>query len=52
MRARRMIYKAVEKMVLLYENKIWVMMGVILNVLEGVHHWSDKHITVTKAWRL
>ena len=45
MQARGMMYKAVAQSVLLYESKIWVVMGDMLKVLEGFHHRAARRIT-------
>ena len=39
-----MLYKADVKSVLLYGRKSWVVMGYMLKVLEGFHHWSVRRI--------
>ena len=44
-RARGAMYKAVSQSVLLYCRKIWVVIGGILKVLEGFHHWVARYIT-------
>ena len=43
--ARGMMYKAVAQSVLLYESKIWVVMGDMIKVLEGFHHRAARRIT-------
>ena len=40
-----MMYKAVAQLVLLYNSDNWVVMGAMLKVLEGLHHWVTRHIT-------
>ena len=40
-----MIYKAVAQSEILYGNKIWVVTGEMLKVLEGFHHRSERRIT-------
>ena len=40
-----MMYKAVAQLVLLYNCDNWVVMGAMLKVLEGLHHWVTRHIT-------
>ena len=40
-----LMYKAVSQLVLLYGSKIWVVMGEMLKVLEGFHHWEEQRIT-------
>ena len=44
-RAREMMYKAVAQSVLLYGSEIWVVMGMLLRVLEGIHHRAARRIT-------
>ena len=39
-RARVMLYRAIVQSVLLYGRKSWVVMGDMLKVLEGLHHWA------------
>ena len=45
MRDRGAMYKAVSQSVLLYCRKSWVVIGEILKVLEGFHHWVAQYIT-------
>ena len=56
-RERAMLYKAVVQTVLIYGSNSWVVMGEMLKVLEGFHHWVDIWIpgktarrTVDGAW--
>ena len=44
MRERRMMYKAVSQLVLLYVSESWVVKGEILYVLEWFHHWAARRI--------
>ena len=44
-RARELMYKAVAQSVLLYGSEIWVVMGMLLRVLEGIHHQAARRIT-------
>ena len=46
-----MLYKAVFQTVLLYGSNIWVVMGVMLKVLEELHHWADRRIVGMTDWR-
>ena len=43
-RERRMMYKAVSQLVLLYVSESWVVKGEILYVLEWFHHWAARRI--------
>ena len=45
MRSHGMMYKAVAQSVLLYGSEIWVVMGMLLRVLEGLHHRAARRIT-------
>ena len=45
MRARGIMYKAVDHSVFIYGSEIWVMMGDMIKVLEGFHHWGDRRTT-------
>ena len=45
-----MLYKAVDKMVLLYGSESWVMTGTMVKVLEGFHHQEDQRIAVMTSW--
>ena len=45
------MYKAVTKLVLLYGIESWVVMGEMLNVLEGSHHWATRWIRGMMATR-
>ena len=40
-----MMYKAVAQSALLYGSKSWMLMGEMLNVLEGFHQWEARNIT-------
>ena len=44
-RSYGVMYKAVGQLVLLYNSDSWVVMGVMLKVLEGLHHQVTRHIT-------
>ena len=44
-RERGIIYKAVAQSVLLYRSESWLVMGEMLKILEGFHHWAAKSIT-------
>ena len=50
-RSRGAMYKAVENLVLLYGRNIWEVIGEMLNVLEGFHHWAAQRITRMTAKR-
>ena len=43
--ARGMLYKSVEQTVLLYGSESWVVMGEMLNLLDGFHHRTACWIT-------
>ena len=43
--AQDMLYKSVSQSVLLYGSESWVVMGEMLNVLEGFHHQVARRIT-------
>ena len=43
--SRGMMYKAVDQSVLLYGSESWVVMGEMLNFLEGFHHQAARRIT-------
>ena len=40
-----MMYKVVAQLVLLYKSYSWLVMGVMLKVLEGLHHQLTRNIT-------
>ena len=44
-RERGIIYKAVAQSVLLYRSESWLVMGEMLKILEGFHHWAASRIT-------
>ena len=44
MRDRGIIYKAAEQKIIIYGSKSWVVMGEMLKVLEGFHHWKARRI--------
>ena len=44
-RAQGVIYKAVAHSVILYGDESWVVMGEMLKILEGFHHWAQRRIT-------
>ena len=44
-RARGVMYRAVEQSVIFYGRKIWVVTGDMLKVLEGFHHREAQRIT-------
>ena len=44
-RSRGVIYKALAQSVILYGSEIWVVMGVVLKVLSGIHHREARRIT-------
>ena len=46
-RARGMVYKAMEQFVLLYSSESWVVVGGVLKFLEGFHHQVARQITRT-----
>ena len=45
MRASGMMHKAVAQSMLLYHSESWVATGLMLRVLGGFHHRSDRRIT-------
>ena len=47
--AQDMLYKSVSQSVLLYGSESWVVMGEMLNVLEGFHHQVSRMITRVTA---
>ena len=46
-----MLYRSVLKSVLLYESKIWVLIGAMIKLLEGFHNRVARIITWMTAWR-
>ena len=52
MRDRGMIYKVVVQTVLIYGINSWVVMGDMLKVLEGFHHWEAWKIAGMTARRM
>ena len=50
-RVRGMLYKAVMQLVLLYVGESWVVRGVILKLLEGLHHRLARRIEGMTAQR-
>ena len=46
-----MMYKAVVHSVILYGSEIFVVMGDMLKVLEGFHHWAERGVTGMTATR-
>ena len=51
MRACGLMYKALDRLVLMYGSDSWVMTEAILQVLEDVHHQVYRPITVITATR-
>ena len=47
---QEIIYKAVVQKILLYGIEIWVVMGSILKVLEGLYHQLARRIVVKTDW--
>ena len=47
--AQDMLYKSVSQSVLLYGSESWVVMGEMLNVLEGFHYQVARRITRVTA---
>ena len=45
-----MLYKSVAQSVLIYGSDIWVVMGAMLKVLEGLHHRVARRITGITEW--
>ena len=43
-RACGILYKLVAQTLILYESNIWMVMGAIMKVLEGFHHWVAQKI--------
>ena len=48
-RARVMLYNAIVQSVQLYGRKNWVVMGDMIKVPEGLHHWESIRIAGMKA---
>ena len=46
-RTRGMMYKAVDKSVIMYRSESWVVTGEMVKLLEGFHHWSSRRIMGT-----
>ena len=44
-RAHGIMQKTVAHTMLLYSNKSWLVMGEMLNILEGFHHQAERGIT-------